>query len=342
MYIKSYKSFRNENNSLEIEHIKQTYDRQRKEINDKYLLIFKTFKAMNDAIAGKFKDIHNQYFACLSSDELRQNLVGEHCNHCSVTLAQHNLYHENSTQLKEQILNYFSKYKTFLNELAIFLCRTELASMRGVRSKSFGSLLESVKENISDNNAILLLKKHGQYFEDVLFFRDKYIEHPKRTYDFYIATQPFEGSILIPAIVTEKESTQEELFRNEILEMNEDLDMKLELSTIGIESENLFNYYYHVIDINQSYIQNTRLVIDEYTLPIFKIFDNTKTHFIKYGIHYHCFPDPELDGLVNQVFVDSSNQKSNASMINYKSPSYFDCQKHLYSFLIALLIKNKT
>ncbi len=334
MYVTSYRSFKNLDNSTALSEIEKTYNSNNQAIKNEYAVIYKLIKTKNTALSSKLKDIHSHYFRCLQYEESRQFLIEEHCNHNSISLSRHNLYHDNSNELRESILSYFSKYKTFLNEVAVYLSRTDLKDIRGIRSKSFGSMLESLKYIDSDMNLIQVLKDSTSFNEKVFFFRDKFIEHPKKTYDFYIETKPFCGSMLIPAIVSERNRSLDETIKDELAEANEDPNCFLELTTMGIASKNLFNYYYHIRDKNQQYLKETGIELYAKSIPSYEVFDNTKSHFSKYGIHYHIFPDPELESLAKSINIDMGKiENKEIIMLDYISPNYILCQKHLYYLL---------
>ena len=325
--------------------VKKEYNQIKTNIKQKYLLIYNTLKTKNAVLVSSLKDLYNQLFICLNLEEERQILIEEHCNHSSIYLIRHEEYHEKSNILVNSILTYFSRYKTFLNELTIYFSRNVLKDKRNIKIKSFGSLLSSIKNYEDSDLFILLLKKYKERFENILYFRDKYIEHSKESYEFNLITIPYKGCTLRPTIKKDEESDNllEKLIQEDRVDKEK---IKLELITVGDpQFPNCFIFYYHVHNYRYPYFEDAKLAIPKLdALPgevLFEVSDNTEIHFKKYGVHHHVFPDQELIHLANRINSNKTNQiidDKNIS-INYVSPNYIESYILLISFILEIFYK---
>ena len=120
----------------------------------------------------------------------RQELVDLHCVlEVSLTLTEHENYHKINEFLLSDIKTFFLIIKTYLNSLALFIKDIiPQSQLRGLRFKSFGSLVDSAKKTAESNYPNLklrkLLAKNGDEFEKKFVeYRDKTIEHPGKLTD---------------------------------------------------------------------------------------------------------------------------------------------------------------
>ena len=112
----------------------------------------------------------------------RDSLIGVHCDIDRVSTFLHEEYHDVSDRLLADVLASFSGMKTFCNALALFIkVAFPHASTRGLRFKSFGSLVESAVKTVEGSHGgdlRSLLRASGVEVDAFLAFRDKHIEHP--------------------------------------------------------------------------------------------------------------------------------------------------------------------
>jgi hypothetical protein len=280
---------------LEILYIKQRYSQIRETINTKYKVLLNTIKSINIPLYNSFRSIFETYMNCIDLEESRQLSIEEHCTTNSVSLKQHEKYHLISNDLKDAILNLFSKFKTFLNELTIFFSKTYLTKFNGLRFKSFHSFYKSIIKMDTKNKLLKDILSFGAVIEDALIYRDKYIEHPKELYTFNLKTTPFEGSILM---ATKMENNPKQNLsineQKELYKFNKDDKLFVLTYSSNITGNGLV-YNYHLRP--SSIFPKPSPLIKQLNIPIlqgealFQSFDETSIHFHEYGVHGHSFSD---------------------------------------------------
>jgi hypothetical protein len=226
----------------------------------------------------------------------RQELVEIHCSQRNQpTLAMHEEYHEINAQLIADLTSYFSMVKTFLNSLALFIKEMiPQSKLRGLRFKSFGSLVESAKRTVASNmpNKELrqIIASKGAEFENkYVQYRDKHIEHPGKLTDKSISSA--NG---VPNIIHYDRKAKTDCEEGK---QTDEVHTREECITItSPEGYNLT--FFHIApskDLDEtSSINNGQSIGTPY--------DSTGLHFKKYGYHYHVFSSPEIEeSLIEQT-----------------------------------------
>ena len=226
----------------------------------------------------------------------RQQLVEKHCSqHNQLTLEMHEEYHEINTLLISDINSFFSMIKTFLNSLALFLKEViPQSELRGLRFKSFGSLVESAKRtaesNLPNKELRQIIASKGAEFENkYVEYRDKQLEHPGKLTDK--STSSANG---VPKIIHYDRKTN--IDHGETKKTDEIRTSEECITIMSPEGYKLT--YFHIApseDLDKSPSINQGQ-------PIGTPYDSSGLHFKKYGYHYHVFSSPEIESsLIEQT-----------------------------------------
>lgn len=236
----------------------------------------------------------NQVSICFrrvnEGDMRRQQLVERHCSqdqYNQLTLAMHEEYHEINTLLISDINTLFSMIKTYLNSLALFIKEViPQSQLRGLRFKSFGSLVESAKRTAESNlpNKALrgLIASKGAEFENrYVGYRDKQLEHPGKLTDKSISSTNGVPKIIHydrKTIIDHGETKEPDIFHD-----------RKECITI-MSPEGYKVTYFHIApfgDLDKSPSINQGQ-------PVGTPYDSTDLHFKKYEYHCHIFSSSEI------------------------------------------------
>jgi hypothetical protein len=227
----------------------------------------------------------------------RQELVEKHCNQENqLTLSMHEEYHEINAVLLSDINSFFSMIKTYLNSLALFIKEIiPQSQLRGLRFKSFGSLVESAKwtaeSDLPNSELRKFIAKNGAEFEkNFVEYRDKHLEHPGKLFDKTISS-----SNGVPKIIHYDRKGNSE---NQVSDTNNDKIHTQKERITMITSEGHEVTFFHI-----ALSENIKLgTLIKQGQPLGEPYDSTGSHFKKYGCHYHVFTAPEIDNsLVEQT-----------------------------------------
>ena len=220
----------------------------------------------------------------------RQELVEIHCNQeDQLTLSMHEEYHEINALLLSDINSFFSMIKTYLNSLALFIKEIiPQSQLRGLRFKSFGSLVESAKRtaesDLPNSELRKFIAKSGAEFEkNFVEYRDKQLEHPGKLSDG------------VPKIIHYDSKGNSE---NQVSDTNNDkIHTKKERITMVTPEGHEVTFFHIALSKN---IERDTLIEQGQTLG--EPYDSTGSHFKRFGCHYHVFTAPEIDNsLVEQT-----------------------------------------
>ncbi|MBE0611868.1 MAG: hypothetical protein IH609_20985 [Dehalococcoidia bacterium] len=246
----------------------------------------------------------------------RDRLIGFHCDLDSVPVALHDEYHRVTSDLLADVLATFSAMKTFANQLALFV-RTTFSheATRGLRFKSFGSLVDSARRDgsgpVANESLRKLLVDRGGEVDAHLAFRDKHAEHPGRlTPRTLRAGESTTVTIREPQSGRPRSPGSPEPF----------LLPKLRLDpTDGSASL----HYFHI-------------VAAEGGGRVMQLGDRLETvggvdaHFARHGSHMHVFGKPELDEAIPRRAVPSDETETD-------SPDAYDALNAILELTAALI-----
>lgn len=240
----------------------------------------------------------------------RQDLIEIHCTSGIISLNDHEQYHAVSDELLHEVKTFFSIYKTCLNSFTTFLQEAiPEANRRGLRMKSFGSLIDSLEKYPPKENVLLplikILSDQGRNIDKgMMAYRDKMIEHPKELSRGTLTTS--EGSTKI------------------IHGKNVELDFyptsqEIDHTDISITSlkicfdDGSYCFYYH-INPSQKIVPGKTVNLDEI---LGCVYDETEIHFKTHGPHTHVFTSPDFNGDVMR-----SLGQSNETIIQSPDPHF--------------------
>jgi hypothetical protein len=219
----------------------------------------------------------------------RQELLERHCNEeKQPTLAIHEEYHEINVLLLSDINSFFSMIKTYLNSLALFIKEIiPQSQLRGLRFRSFGSLVESAKRtaesNLPNSKLRRWLAKNGANFEtNFVEYRDKQLEHPGKLTDKSISSA--NG---VPKLIHYDRLTK---IDHEETKKPDEIHTREECITI-MSQEGYKVTFFHIAPSED--LDKSSLIKQDQ--PIGTPYDSTGLHFKKYGCHYHVFASPEIE-----------------------------------------------
>ncbi len=332
---------------MEKSYLNKEYSKIKKDFNSEYSILYEYLKKNNMTLSKSYKKVYTCFMQCLNYDKDRQILIEEHCTIDSISLCEHEKYHNNKELFIDAILIFLSNFKTFLNEITIYFSKIYM-NKNNLRFKSFHSFYESIKKSEYNDEILNKILNFSKIIENALFFRDKYIEHPKELYSFDVSSYPFNGAVLIPN--TNEENDRKELtFNDEVRISKYDKSKLLHVNTIGSKqiSDGLI-YYYHVKHC-EKFGKSSNLI---YQLPksvlkgepLFEVFDETNIHFLEYGPHTHEFYDTELTILSNKMHDEQgtgdikrdyykSQKEKKINLVNY-----FDIMSSLNHFVTSIFI----
>lgn len=326
--------------------IERLYGEIRKQLKKRFWVCHSALKVNSREIARYFKVLYDICIGCVESEKKRQILIEKHCSTSSVTLRLHESYHEESDNLRDGIITFFGQVKTFLNQFAAYLSRTSLSQVSGVRFKSFHSLLDSIS-GVNDTTEMLKsVSEFSGHIRGALDFRDKYLEHPGKTYAFQVQSIPYNGSSIIaydatPA--TPDESSLETLAKIQSF----DRDTLLHVNTLGCKPlTDGLNFYYHVRRPPKANLLNPPVAPNYHVVgpgqELFEVHDETEIHFLEYGPHSHSFTDPDLVSLDSKIFDPEHRLDTEKNLYlpiknrNRMSPNYLWTFAILTDFLIRI------
>ena len=227
----------------------------------------------------------------------RQEMVERHCNHeAQLTLSMHEEYHEINALLLSDINSFFSMIKTYLNSLALFIKEiVPQSQLRGLRFKSFGSLIESAKRtaesDLPNSELRKFLANSGAEFEDkFVVYRDKQLEHPGKLSDKSISSS--DG---VPKIIHYDRNANS---KNQASDTNNDKGYSNKERITIVTPEGHEVTFFH-IGLSKNIVPGMMI---EQGQPLGEPYDSTGSHFQKFGCHYHVFTAPEIDdSLIEQA-----------------------------------------
>ena len=251
----------------------------------------------NDKIASYrgFKQeqsrLHSTYNRILQGANDRDELIAYQCNpRVNITLRKHEEYHRITEQVIDDLKNFFSTYKTFLNQLALLISLLiPQSKIRGLRISSFGKLAESSSKTQTSDPFIaeimhILSTKGQEVDKKYTEYRDKYIEHPSNIQEKQLSVEA-NGKIYLHQqrkIKDTEKGTRKSMF---II-----LKKGIYVIKLMLEGKTRSGRYYTVYLHLHSDIPNGVQVKKGQKLG--EIFDNTVDHFKKYGEHIHVFGSP--------------------------------------------------
>lgn len=240
------------------------------------------------------KDVKRCYTKALYLHDQRQNLIELHCAKENLFLETHHQYHCVTEELLYEMRIFFSSYKTCLNALTLWLGEfIPEKERRGLRMKSFGSLIDSLDKVKPENklaNLIKILREQGQRIDkEFISYRDIMIEHPRQLSRGNIVSEDN-----MSRIMHFTESANDFYPNGKELD-NEAKKIILEKVQLKMVDES-YLYYYHIkLNVESGKMLNKGEAFGH-------VYDETKVHFETYGSHTHIFSSSDFKGNIMDSF----------------------------------------
>lgn len=249
-------------------------------------------------LVGTMRNVPGQLIA-------RERAIAFHCRRPDLPLSLHEAYYELSDALGADVASTWSRMKTFLNALALFVKESIPATQtRGLRFKSFGALVASAPQS-SATDALKTLIEHGGADLEVEFitYRDKMIEHPGKLRSRGLHTGS--STRIIHNVAPGRGETAGDRLPGQIL-------------VHELPSGGRIVYFHIAPSVQPGPIR-------ELPQSVGVVADPGHEHFSRRGSHYHIFSTPDVDGeRLHESMLASEAFES-------RSPDLFDAMSAILS-----------
>lgn len=235
------------------------------------------------SIKKSYKELFDIKVKIDKYEEKRQFFIELHCLIVPIRLTDHEIYHEVSESLINEMRNFFSKAKILLNDFTVLIdVLIPETKRRGLRTKSFGSLVKSAskigfKDKSIERLRVLISTLGLEIDNSILFYRDKYIEHSKTLDRGYLLSLDGKSQIAHNKNICFVASDV-----GQIDKMDKNLIFVEDVVKLSIEPDEEI-LYFHIdskLNIGQSVTKDSQ---------IGKMHDSSKVHFHEFGVHSHMF-----------------------------------------------------
>lgn len=266
-------------------------------------------------LESDFKSVSMSFEEIKTRHSLRQSLIELQCNmDIGLPIVVHEKYHEVYESLIHSLKTYFGQTKTFLNTITKFIGDVlPQESVKGINTNSFGNFIHNFLKKKPTNKSLLQLQEicqdEGQYLlHTSVFYRNKYIEHISSFEQGDLQTSP-DGSVSL--------HYGKKIFRNDDLLSEEESGASDRAYSISdpyidrylIDYENDRDVVFLHIKPYRMHLPGEVVHAGE---SIGYMYDNTKTHFDRFGRHAHVF-----DGENNTYNWSAKNY---SAQYKYSSP----------------------
>ena len=204
----------------------------------------------------------------------------------------HDEYHQTTKELETHLSNFFLSIKTVMNRVPNIV-RTALdqKDSRSIKTSTFGKFKNSLRKLTERNTklkkyfskAVVLGEKLD---EEIITYRDKYIEHVQHTYDNNLLSSDGPASVIKSHM-----SSKSKKSRTGPVEVIKGKPHWTKFDLVS-EDDLPIGYYYYIHFSISKKLQSGKKI--EKGDPIGRCYDSDLGHFKKWGTHSHVFSTPNL------------------------------------------------